>query len=97
MDKDIPYIAFEGQMARNERTMKRLIIALIVTVVLMALTNAMWLYAWTMYDYADDEVSQEVTLESTDGNANYIGNDGDITNGEGYSKDKEKTENQDKE
>jgi flagellar basal body-associated protein FliL len=96
MEKDIPYIAFEGQMARNERTMKRLIIVLIVTIVLMALTNAMWLYAWTMYDYADDEASQEVTLESTDGNANYIGNDGDITNGESDGKDKEKAENQDK-
>lgn len=93
MDKDIPYIAFEGQMARNERTMKRLIIALIVTIVLMALTNAMWLYAWTMYDYAD--ATSEVSIETSEGNANYIGNDGDITNGEDYGK--EAKENQDKE
>ena len=80
----IPYFAHEGMMARNERTIKKLVISLIVALVLIFASNAMWLYAWVQYDYTDGET----TTESVDvdgglnGVANYIGNDGDITNGE---------------
>lgn len=78
---DIPYIAYESMMARYERHTKRLIIALIIAVVLMFASNALWLYAWCQYDYTS-ETSQDVTVDATDGTANYIGNDGDISYGE---------------
>lgn len=81
MDKDVPYLVYEGQMARNERVIKRLIIALIVAIVLVFASNAVWLYAWCQYDYTSDMSTIEV--DGKDGIANYIGNDGDITNGEG--------------
>ena len=74
--KDIPYIVFEGMQARNERLVKRLIIALIVAVVLIFASNALWLYFWNQYDYE----TYSVTADG-DSNANYIGNDGDIYNG----------------
>lgn len=79
---DVPYIVHESAMARNERTLKRMIVALAIAVVLLFATNAAWLYAWNQYDYE----SETVTVDSNDGgNANYIGNDGDITNGESDS------------
>lgn len=79
---DVPYIAHESTMARYERTLKRMIIALAITVVLLFATNAAWLYVWNQYDYE----SETVTVDSNDGgNANYIGNDGDIVNGESDS------------
>jgi len=80
MEKDVPYIAFEGMMARYERHTKRLIIALVITIILMFASNAIWLYEWCQYDYSDTD-STSVDLDATDGNANYIGNDGDINNG----------------
>lgn len=76
----IPYIAFEAEQARNERHIRRLWIALIITIILIALTNAIWLYEWTRYDYSDIEVDS-----GDNGVANYIGRDGDITNGEDTS------------
>lgn len=54
-DKTVPYIVFEATTARSERTIKRLIIALLVSVVLLFAANAAWLYAWTRYDYAGTE------------------------------------------
>ena len=57
-------------------------IALIIAVALLFASNALWLYAWTQYDYCGDTTSQDVILDSKDGIANYIGNDGDINNGE---------------
>nr|DAO63040.1 MAG TPA: immunity protein [Caudoviricetes sp.] len=79
-EKNVPYIAFESTTARQERSIKRLTIALIVTVVLMFGSNALWLYAWCQYDYSSTETSVELNADG-DSNANYIGNDGDITNG----------------
>jgi hypothetical protein len=79
-EKNVPYIAFESTTARQERSIKRLTIALIVTVALMFGSNALWLYAWCQYDYSSTETSVELNADG-DSNANYIGNNGDITNG----------------
>lgn len=77
--ENVPYIVHETAMARNERNAKRMIIAIIVAIVLLFVSNALWSLAWCQYDYS----SEEVIIDSQDGgNANYIGNDGDIVNGE---------------
>ena len=51
----VPYIVHESAMARNERSLKRLVIALIVAIALIFASNAAWLYAWCQYDYASEE------------------------------------------
>lgn len=81
--ENVPYVVYESAQARNERDKKRLLIALIISVVLVFISNAIWLWAWMQYDY----VSEEVIVDSADGgNANYIGQNGDINNyGEGSS------------
>ena len=73
----VPYIVHETAMARNERHIKRIVIALIVAIAMVFASNALWLYAWTSYDYE----SEQTVVEAMDGVANYIGNNGDITNG----------------
>lgn len=79
-NRDVPYIVYEGSMARTERHIKRLVIALIVAIIMICISNLAWLYLWNSYEYVGD--SQAVTVDSDGGNANYIGNDGDISNGE---------------
>lgn len=85
MDDDkvyVPYIVYEGEMARQERQTKRLIVMLIIMLVLFFASNMAWLYVWNQYGYVDEAV----TVDSDDGgNANYIGNNGDIVNGYGDS------------
>ena len=84
MDKNeltIPYFVHEGDMARGERTIKKLMIALIVAIFLIFASNAVWLYAWLQYDYTSTDSTEQVDVDAKDGVANYIGNDGDITNG----------------
>ena len=80
----VPYIVHESAQARNERTVKRLVIALIAAIVLIFASNAIWLYAWMQYDYSNDMTTSEINVDGKDGIANYIGNDGDINNGSGY-------------
>lgn len=75
--ESIPYVAHESIMTRMERTNKRIAFALIIAILLMFASNAAWLYAWCQYDY-----ESEIIVDSEDGgNANFIGQDGDIVNG----------------
>ena len=77
----IPYIVYESSEAKAERTVRRLVIALVLAVAMLFASNALWLHAWMQYDYADESVE----IDAGSGTANYIGEDGDITNGEDNS------------
>ena len=82
----VPYFIHEGMMARNERNIKRLIIALIIAVVLIFASNAVWLYCWMQYDYSADGIQTITTIDSEgDGIANYTGGDGGVIYGESDS------------
>lgn len=56
--KDIPYIVHEGAMARMERSNRRLLIALAISMVVMLLNNI----AWLVYDHASQNITQEYTM-----------------------------------
>lgn len=67
----VPYIVHESAMARSERHIRRLAIALIVAIIMIAVCNLAWLYAWMQYDY---ESTETVTTYQQDGNGlNLIG------------------------
>ena len=72
----VPYIVHEGMMARAERTAKRLWITILLLIVLLVGTNGLWI--WYESQFEDIAISQE----NEDGYNNFVGNDGDIFNGE---------------
>ena len=85
-------IAFERMQAKDERNDKWRNIIIIILIVLLAATNGAWLYAWNQYDYSSSESKVEVKADG-DSNANYVGGNGDITNGitgDGNNKNKNK-------
>lgn len=57
---------------------KRLFICIIVLIVMLFASNLAWLYAWMQYDYETVDVEQSSTSE---GDCNYIGEEGDISYG----------------
>ena len=79
-EKSVPYIVFEGTVARHERTIRRLIITIVIAILAIFASNAFWLYEWSQYDYMS--YSEDVEVKSEDGgNANYLGYKGNIYNG----------------
>lgn len=75
----IPYIVYEGTQARNERTTKRLIVVIILTITLLFVSNGLWLYAWMQYDYTSTD---EDYWQDGDGYNNInTGDQGDVING----------------
>lgn len=74
--KMIPYFCHEGDMARAERTIKRLWVLCILLIVLFVGSNLAWLHYEMQFA---DEVT--VTQDSSTGMNNYVGGSGVITNG----------------
>lgn len=73
--KYVPYIVYESMLAKEERQQKRLVIALIVLIIALFLSNALWLYWWNQYDYVD-----ELTIEAEqDGSGNNVISGGNIS------------------
>lgn len=84
-------IAFERMQAKDERNDKWRNIIIVLLIVLLVVTNGMWLWYESQYEYVTDDYSVE--LDTGDGgDANYIGNDGDIN----YGKDNGTQENTEK-
>lgn len=75
-EKNIPYYAHEGMMARMERQLKRLFITIIFLIAALIITNGAWLYSWMQYDYE----SQVITADQDGRGINIVGG-GDIQYG----------------
>lgn len=57
--KDVPYIVYEGAEAKSERIIKRLLIMLAISVILIFASNMGWLYVWNSYDTVSYDQSGE--------------------------------------
>lgn len=72
----IPYIVHEGTMVRMERQIRRITVALIISIILMFVSNALWLYSWMQYDYTGETTTTRITQDGQ--GINTIG-DGNVT------------------
>lgn len=85
--ENVPYIVHEAAMARNERHVKRLVVALVVAIVLAFATNV----GWFIYESQFETIAYEQDGEGIN-NVNY-GDQGDLNNGaESENQAQEETE-----
>lgn len=87
-NQPIPYILYESEMARHERAIKRLVIAIIVIISMLFVSNLAWLYAWNSYDYVGTETTTEYTQDGE--GINIIGDSNEVAD---ESADGEKGQN----
>lgn len=78
----VPYVVYRDAMAHDRWAIKGLVIALIVTILLLFASNAIWLYYWNQFEYSAEETVTTVDSKG-DGIANYTGGDGGVIYGEG--------------
>lgn len=58
--ENVPYIVHEGDMARLERSNRRLLIALAIALIVMLLNNV----AWLVYSHVENQsINQEYSSE----------------------------------
>lgn len=90
-DEMVTRLAFshEGDMDRMDRVNKRLVVALVLTIVLMFLSNAIWLYEWMQYDYTAEDEFTTTSYEQDGSGTNIMGNHNEVNNGTEGSDDHE--------
>lgn len=78
-EKMIPYFSHEGDMARMERSNRRLWVIILVLIAALIITNGAWIYYENQFT---DEVSIETKqdVETGDGDA-FVNGIGDINYG----------------
>lgn len=77
-DNRVPYIVFEESQVRHERTVRRMIVALVICICLLFASNVAWLWFFNQFDITSEDIIVDGTQS---GNANFIGEDGVINNG----------------
>lgn len=94
LPETIPYMVHEGDVARLERTIKRLFILCVLLIIVAVGTNAYWI--WYENQWQDEVITQEIQQDSGEGGTNtYSGKiiGGDY-NGEADDQDNGAQENQ---
>ena len=74
----VPYTIFEDFKETSIKTIKMLFSVIIILVFLLVGTNCAWLWWNNQWETVE---KLEITQENDSGYNNYIGNDGDIVNG----------------
>ena len=77
--ESVPYVVFESAEARSERHIKRLIIALIISISVGLVTNLAWLYVWNQYDYESESITRTFVQDGE--GLNIIGDSNEVTHG----------------
>lgn len=74
---------------RHERREKRLVWVIVLLIVLLVGSNIGWLVYESQFETVETSTEESIVVDAQENCvANYIGNDGDIYNGENYSKEK---------
>lgn len=80
---DVPYIVYEGELARAERYIKRLWRALIVAIASLAIAVIAFMWYLSMYDFASYD------YEQTGEGVNIVGDENGVDYNGSESEDKE--------
>ena len=87
--KSVPYIVWEGERARDERRHRRDFIIIVILILSLLVSNAIWICEFVQYEYAEEII----TIDGGEkGIANYIGNDGNISYGTNNNRQKDTNE-----
>lgn len=70
--------SYDTSMHIMERANKRLAIALMISIVVIFVCNAAWLWAWCQYDYTSEETVYEYQQDGE--GLNIIGNSNEVSN-----------------
>lgn len=82
---NVPFVVYQATAARQERQIRRMWIVILFLICALIGTNI----AWIAYENSFEDVvtTEEIIVDAEDNsNANYIGQDGNIYNGEDYCK-----------
>lgn len=72
----VPYIVYESAQARHERTVKRLIVIIIIAISMLFASNAIWVHVWSQYDTIEYDYTQDGRGVNIIGSENEVSQNG---------------------
>lgn len=72
----VSYLVYESSQTRLDRIITRLVVALVISVVLLFISNGLWLWAWSQYDYSSETITQDGRGINIVGDGNEVQDDG---------------------
>lgn len=85
----MPIAQHEKDQNRLMGIIKWLIAVIVILIVLLVGSNAGWLWYESQFEVVEESTQTSITQENDSGYNNYIGNDGEIVNGETNDNSKE--------
>ncbi len=75
--KDVPYIAFEGEMTRLERMNHKLFILCLALLIALVGSNAGWIWYESQFEVVEETTRSQTVEQSAegDGSNNFVGGD----------------------
>lgn len=71
----VSYLVYESSQTRLDKIIHKLVAALVVAIVLLFISNGLWLWAWSQYDHSSETINQ-------DGRGiNIVGDDNEVGHG----------------
>ena len=85
----MPIAQHEKDQNRLMGIIKSLIAVIVILIVLLVGSNVGWLIYNSQFEVVEESTQTSITQDNDGGHNNYIGNDGDIINGETNDNNKE--------
>ena len=73
LKETVSYLVYESSQTRLDRVIHKLVVAVIIAVSLLFISNALWLWAWTHGEHTTTTVSQDGSGINIVGDENAVG------------------------
>jgi len=83
--QSVPYIVYEQEKIHASRAQRRWFVICIVLIAALIASNLGWIIYESQFETVTETIEEyeyEIQQDSENGNNNFVGHDGDITNGE---------------
>ena len=73
LKETVSFLVYESSQTRLDRIINKLVIALVLSVALLFISNALWLWVWSQNDTSQSTITQDGSGTNIVGDDNAIG------------------------
>lgn len=72
LKETVSFLVYESSQTRLDRIIHKLVISLVISVALLFISNALWLWVWNQHDYSNNTITQDGSGTNVVGDGNEV-------------------------